>query len=100
MNERWAEYVRAQMRGSQQDLADRSKVGTASISRWLKGSAPSPIDVIKFARNLGESPVQALVMAGHLTPAEANTTVKDLSLSRLNDIVLIDELRRRAIQRT
>lgn len=51
------------------------------------------------SRAVGGSPVQALLMAGYLTPQEANAVVPDLRLDSLDDVVLLDELKRRAILR-
>ena len=91
--------MRVQMRGTQRELSERAGVNEGTISRWLSDAVPDPRDVIKFARNLGQSPVEALVMAGYLTPDEANVVVSELSLSDFDEIVLLDELKRRAVLR-
>jgi transcriptional regulator with XRE-family HTH domain len=98
---RWSEYVRTKLHGTQKELADRSGINQATLSRWLKEDVPpSPDQVIKFARGLYESPVQALVMAEYISPEEAEMTIKDLALEEIHDIVLLDELKRRAVQRS
>lgn len=99
MKARWKDYVAQQMQGSQRELAERSGAGPASISRWLKGKPPSAEEAIRFARGVGLSPVQALTMAGYLTPREAGAVVSDLRLSDINDVALLDELRARAVAR-
>lgn len=99
MSDRWSEYVRAQIVGSQKELSDRSGIGTATLSRWLNGSAPSVEQAIVFARNIGQNPVQALVMSGHVQPKEANMAVSDFRIEDVEDIVLLDELRLRAVRR-
>lgn len=99
MQTRWSDYVRSHMRGTQRELSERAEVNEGTISRWLRDSIPAPQEVIKFARAVGGSPVQALLMAGYLTPQEANAVVPDLRLDSLDDVVLLDELKRRAILR-
>lgn len=89
------------MRGTQQELADRSGVNAATLSRWLAGrTAPSHEQVITFSRGVGLNPIQGLVMAGYVSPEEARTTIKELSIEDIDDTVLLDELRRRAILRS
>ena len=97
MKTRWSDYVRSHMKGTQRELADRAGTTEATISRWLSDSMPAAQDVIKFARAVGGSPVQALLMAGYLTAEEANAVVPDLRLDMLDDIVLLDELKKRVI---
>lgn len=100
MGSRWSEYVRQQKRGTQQELAERSGVNTATLSRWLAGKVlPSHEQVIAFSRGVGLNPIQGLVMAGYLTPSEARMAIKELSIGDLDDLVLLDELRRRAVLR-
>ena len=100
MSERWKDFVRQQLRGSQHELAERSGVNAATLSRWLSAKvAPSHDQVITFTRGVGMNPVQGLVMAGYITPEEARTTIRELRIEDLDDVVLLDELRRRAILR-
>ena len=96
---RWSDFVRAQMRGSQQELSERSGASPSSLSRWLKGKPPSPQEAISFARAVGGTPIQALLLAGYITAAEANMVAPDLNLETIDEIVLLDELKRRAILR-
>ncbi len=100
MSERWSDYVQKQMRGTQQELSERSGVNAATLSRWLSGRvAPSHEQVIAFARGIKENPIQALVMAGYITPEEARTTVNDVRIEDVDDLVLLDILRARAVRR-
>lgn len=85
--------------GSQRELADKVQINPATISRWLDDeidARPSAEQVIRFARGVGESPIQALVMAGYVSPDEARMEVKDLTLSDLSEVVLLSELLSRA----
>lgn len=94
---RWQQYVGSHLRSNQSELAEKAGVNAATLSRWLSGkSRPSPEQVIQFARGVRESPVQALVMAGYVTPDEARMEVKDLRLSDLDEVVLLNELLDRA----
>ena len=98
---RWTQYVRSHLRGSQKELADRTGVNAATVSRWMNGEGqrPSAEQVIRFARGVGESPIQALVMAGYVTPDEARMEVKDLRIDDLDEVVLLNELLDRAKRR-
>lgn len=98
---RWSEYVANHLRGSQKELADTTGVNPATISRWLNDphQKPSPEQVIQFARGVHESPIQALVMAGYISPDEARMEVKDIRLADLDEIVIISELLDRAKRR-
>lgn len=89
------------LRGAQRELADKTGVNAATISRWLsdEGTQPSAEQVIRFARGVGDSPIQALVMAGYVTPNEARMEVKDLDIADLDEVVLLNELLARAKQR-
>lgn len=101
MSTRWSGYVTQQMRGTQKELAERAGVNAATLNRWLnQGVTPSPEQVIAFARGLEISPIQALVMSGHLTPGEARMSAADLRIDDISDVVLLDELRKRAIRRS
>lgn len=97
---RWSQYVAVKLRGPQSELAARGKVQPSTLSRWLSGEVPpSASQAINFARNLGDSPIQALVMADYLTPDEAGMNVRGVVLDEISEIVLLDELKRRAILR-
>jgi transcriptional regulator with XRE-family HTH domain len=88
------------MRGTQQELAERSGINTSTLSRWLAGKvAPSYEQVITFSRGVGLNPIQGLVMAGYISANEARTTINELRIEDIDELVLLDELKRRAVLR-
>jgi transcriptional regulator with XRE-family HTH domain len=94
----WAEYVRRVTPGmTQAEIADVAGVDQAGVSRWLGGrSVPRIETAIRFARNLGRSPVEVLVAAGYLTAAEAGINPNlQISVRGLDTDVLLAEIRRR-----
>jgi len=94
--ERWSDYVRAHVEGTQREFALRVGVGESTVSRWLAGQVqPTAGQVIKFARAVGKSPIQALVMAGQISPEEGHMAVTDLGLGDLNDGTILEEIARR-----
>lgn len=73
----WKQYVEHHMQGrTQVALASLVEVSPGAISRWLSGTQGVNAAVaISFARKVGDSPLQALIAAGHLVPAEAEHVV-------------------------
>lgn len=100
MNARWIDYVRQDLTGAQDQLAQRAGIAPATLSRWINGKVePTPDQVIKYARGVSRSPVEALVMAGFLTPKEARATISDFTLADVDELALLGELQRRAQKR-
>ena len=99
--ETWAEYVRRVTRSvSQTEIADKTGVAQTAIGRWLRGDtgAPRAESVVAFAKAVGRPPVEALIAAGYLEPADADATVSvGQSIQEFSTDALLDELRRRAI---
>ena len=100
--ESWAEYVQRVTPGmTQTQIAALAGVDQTGVSRWLHGSnVPRAEAVIKFARALQRSPIEALMAAGHLSPAEVGLKA-DLKPSTrgLSNDQLIAEIRRRIAER-
>lgn len=100
--ESWAEYVQRVTPGlTQTQIAALAGVDQTGVSRWLNGSSvPRAEAVIRFARSLQRSPVEALMAAGHLSPAEVGLK-PDLKPSTrgLSNDQLIAEVRRRIAER-
>jgi transcriptional regulator with XRE-family HTH domain len=98
----WAEYVKRVAPGrNQAEIAELAGVDQTGVSRWLSGrTAPRVESVIRFARSLGRSPVEALVAAGYITPEEAGMA-PDLQISSrdLATEELLAEVRRRVRDR-
>lgn len=69
----WQEYVKRHVAGrSQVSVAALTGVSQAAVSRWLKGTqGVDAAKAIEFARAVDDEPLNALVAAGFLTPAEA-----------------------------
>lgn len=94
----WSEYVASKVASSNQaTVALQGGVDQSTVSRWLKGSRPpSPEKAIEFARNLGDSPIAALIAAGHIEEDEAAQVVTlRTSASDLSDEQLVREVERR-----
>ncbi len=82
----------------QTKIAETSGIGTSVLSRWSKGSHdPSTKYVVQFARAYGRSPIEALIIAGYIDPAEADTPVElvNVTIQDLDDADLVNELARR-----
>lgn len=70
----WAEYVHQHTADQTQgQVAARTGINQATISRWRAGREVQPTAqaVVAFARGYGLPPVEALVAAGVLSPDEA-----------------------------
>lgn len=99
--ETWPEYVRRVTRSMPQaKAAELTGIAQTNIGRWLRGETESPLanTVVAFARRLGESPLEALVAAGYITPDEAGAgVVERQGLRSYSTRQLLDELDRRVI---
>lgn len=94
----WAEYVKRVAPGkTQSELAALAGVDQTGISRWLSGqSVPRVESIIRFARRLGRPPLEALIAAGYITPAEAGISPDiRISIRELPTDELLAEIRRR-----
>ena len=95
----WREYVQRHARGyTQTQVADITGLAQTAISRWLREdiNAPRAEYVVAFARGFNQNPVEALIIAGYITPAEAGAaTVVGTPISDFTEVELLDELRRR-----
>lgn len=98
----WAEYVRRVAPGkTQAEIAALAGIDQTGVSRWLSGqSVPRVESIIRFARSLGRSPIEALVAAGYITPTEAGMSPDlRISLRELPTDELLAEIRRRVSER-
>jgi transcriptional regulator with XRE-family HTH domain len=98
----WAEYVRRVTPGmTQAEVAGVAGIDQTGVSRWLAGSSiPRVETAIRFARNLGRSPVEALVASGYITAAEAGVSPQlQISVRDLATDELLTEVRRRVSDR-
>ncbi|AIT13447.1 immunity repressor [Mycobacterium phage RonRayGun] len=101
-SEDWAAYVQRVSQGASADeLAKAAGVHITTVYRWLRKPAQkSPQQVIAFARGLRQSPVEALIAAGYLEPAEVAGVVEVVrSAGDLPDDELVGELSRRLAER-
>jgi transcriptional regulator with XRE-family HTH domain len=82
---------------TQVEIAATAGIDQTGVSRWLSGrSVPRIESVIRFARNLDRSPIEALVAAGYLTAEEAGVDPElEVSVRDLATDDLLAELRRR-----
>lgn len=78
-------------------IATKCNVSPSTASRWLNGkNIPSPTEVINLARAYGQSPTQALWVAGYLSPTEAGIITEAFQdITKFSDEALLEELRRR-----
>lgn len=98
----WAEYVQRLAPGKRQaEIAALAGIAQTGVSRWLSGhSAPRVDSVIRLARNLGRSPIEALVAAGYLTAEEAGISpALYISIREFATDELLAEIRRRVADR-
>lgn len=80
-----------------QKIADAAGVSGPQVSRWKTGeNAPRAEAVIRFARAYDRPPLEALVAAGFVTPAEARATTIEVSRP-LSNAELVDEIRSRLL---
>lgn len=73
----WWEYVRRTAGTDVQTvIAERTGIAQATVSRWKLGrQAVDATSAVTVARAFGRSPVEALVIAGFLKPAEVDAQV-------------------------
>lgn len=101
MDSRWPDYLRKIARGVSGSVIARTiEVSESKVSYWMSGKrAPLPAECVRVARAFGYPPVDALVAAGYLTPADAVSLGGERgdggSLADYPSIALLDELRRR-----
>lgn len=77
MTENWPEYLR-RITGAQtqSQIAEKVGVGRLSVCHWLHGKTrPKPETAMAVARVYGRSPIEALLAAGYLDPAEVRLPV-------------------------
>ena len=80
----------------QKDIADRLGLEQSAVSRWKRPNAmPSAETVVKFARQYGRPPVEALIAAGYITEQEAGAPVGTFSAADLSTEDLFAEVRMR-----
>lgn len=98
----WTTYVRRVVgTDTQTQVAAKTGINQTTISRWLnpdaaEGRRLSSQAVAAFARGYDRKVVEAFVVAGFLTPAEANmTTSEPVDLSEVPRDELLAEIQRR-----
>jgi transposase len=102
VGEDWAAYVQRIARGvPAEEVATAAGVHVTTVYRWLRNpKQKSPEQVIKFARGLRQSPVEALIAGGYLNPSEVAGVIEVVrSAGDLPDDELVEELARRLRQR-
>lgn len=77
------------------ELSRRSGTSRTVIYKWLDGTPPTASAVIKFARGLGMSPIQALILSDYLTPLDVGQDPHAAELAHATDDALLAEVRRR-----
>ena len=100
--EDWTAYVQRITHGvPAEDTAQAAGVHVTTVYRWLRNpKQKSPEQVIKFARGLRQSPVEALIAAGYLEPAEVSGVIEVIrSATDLPDDQILSELARRLAER-
>ena len=94
----WWSYLRAiSGEASGTAISRATGVDPGSVSRWKSGTVqPSAETAITVARAYDRPPVEALIAAGHLSPAEANRLViTDRPVTDFSARELLDEIYRR-----
>lgn len=95
----WREYVlRVAGDDRQADIARRTKIDQATISRWLRDDdhKPSSAKVQSFAAAYGVSVIEAFVVADLMSPEEAGMEKPStIDLSSVSDDDLLAEVKRR-----
>lgn len=96
----WPEYVRGPG-ASRKEIATAVGVSPSIVSRWLSGEIhPSAENVVLFARAFHMRPVEALMAAGYLRPAEVEGAFEvTFSPTSLSDRELLAELAHRLATR-
>lgn len=101
MTETWPEYLRRITGGqTQSQIAERIGVGRLSVCHWLHGKTrPKPETAIAVARVYDRSPIEALLAAGYLDPAEVRLPVDTRSSPQdLPAEEVAAEVRRRLVE--
>lgn len=101
MIETWPEYLRRITGGqTQSQIAERVGVGRLSVCHWLHGKTrPKPETAIAVARVYDRSPIEALLAAGYLDPAEVRLPVDSRSSPQdLPAEEIAAEVRRRLLE--
>lgn len=97
---RWGRFVKQITRGdSQGDIARRTGINQATISRWMHGEnrhLPDARLAVHVARAYSVDPLRALVELGVLTSEEANRSDELPDVLTFTTQQLIDELSRRS----
>lgn len=94
----WQRFLTRSTRGlDNAEVARRTGVSAATITRWHKRGTESAETVILLARTFGDDPKLALVETGHLTMAEATREnyADDELLARFDELDLAREIVRR-----
>jgi transcriptional regulator with XRE-family HTH domain len=97
----WSDYVRRVTTGlNQVQIAERTGIAQTAIGRWLRADsgAPRADYVVAFARAFNENPVEALIIAGYITAAEAGVERVRVPLSEYAPEELLADLNRRFIE--
>jgi hypothetical protein len=101
--DKWNDFL-DRLPGSPNDItiAKRAFVSASTVSRWRAGtSLPRPTQAVDVARAFGYLPVNGLVAADYLTPAELNEMTngfalpKSYSLDEFSNAELAAELSKR-----
>lgn len=99
MTETWGTYLSRISQGAPQvAIARAAGVDPATISRWKKGvgGQPSATSVIQVCRQYGRSPVEGLIVAGHLAADDVERVVElGTDLGAVGDRDLLREIARR-----
>jgi transcriptional regulator with XRE-family HTH domain len=95
----WAYVDRITSGVPQKDVAEAAGLDPSGVSRWKSGKTKIPHveKIVQFARKMGDSPLNALVAVGYLTPDEAASDVVQVgtSLNDFRDDAIVDEIRGR-----
>lgn len=96
----WSDYVRHTIGKDQQvDAARKAHVDQTTISRWVRGGqAGKAENVVKFARAYNRPVLEALVIAGFISEAEAKARVSITQYEDPTDDELLALLERRLRQ--
>lgn len=98
MTEQWPEYLRRITAGqTQSQIAEKIGIGRLSVCHWMHGKTrPKPETAIAVARVYGRSPIEALLAAGYLNPAEVRLPIESRpSLRDLPAAEIAAEVQRR-----
>jgi transcriptional regulator with XRE-family HTH domain len=92
----WHEWFEAATAGeTQAQIADRLGVSRATIVRWLRRGRLDPNTVLAVSRAYRVDPIQGLIAAKWLTPADMHNGGTRYVVSYAPTMMLVDELYRR-----